>query len=132
MSERIIPSQQTPKEVESLIADMELVASLANDEEYHGPLDGSVRADVDKDIKDSIDKLIVDAAQAKALFAVMILDNNEVVSVRCGKSAALARVVMCVGHENMGMAHEVAAEIRSAIAKAEEEATKDSVDGSSC
>lgn len=106
-------------EIDLLLADMELVNKLANDESAHGPVDNEIKDSITSDIKQGLSVLMDESDDLKAVFIIAINGNNEYRTIHSGELLALSRIVLLTGVESMRLAQSLANDIRECEAEAD-------------
>lgn len=114
--------QKLETEISNLCSDMELVHSLANDENAHGPMAAEIKKDIVQDIARDLSSLLEEKDSLKAIFVIAVNDDNQFRSIHAGELPALTRVVMLTGLESMKLAQSLAADIRKIDAETQQEA----------
>lgn len=106
-------------EIDLLLADMELVNKLANDESAHGPVDNEIKDSITSDIKQGLSVLMDESDDLKAVFIIAVNGNNEYRTIHSGELLALSRIVLLTGVESMRLAQSLANDIRECEAEAD-------------
>lgn len=107
---------------------MELVHSLANDENAHGPMAPELKTEVSQDIARDLSSLLEEKDSLKAIFVIAVNDDNQFRTIHTGELPALTRVVILSGAETMKLAQSLAKDIRSCMAELKDDEDAPEVD----